>query len=79
MYLRRCHRAKDGKRHAYRALVKSGRTAKGPRQKVVAYPGDPNEAGRLGVSRAAGVADTSRQGDLFDAPPQPRWGEVDGV
>ena len=77
MYLRRCHRAKDGKRHAYWALVKSERTAKGPRQKVVAYLGDLDEAGRLGVSQAAGVADPSRQGDLFDAPPQPRWVEVD--
>ena len=78
MYLRRCHRAKDGKRHAYWALVKSERTAKGPRQKVVAYLGDLDEAGRLGVSQAAGVADTSRQGDLFEAPPpQPRWMEVD--
>src|ERR1035437_3811713 len=27
MYLRRCYRAKDGKRHAYWALVKSVRTA----------------------------------------------------
>ena len=77
MYLRRCHRARDGKRHAYWALVKSERTAKGPRQKVVAYLGDLDEAGRLGVSQAAGVADPSRQGDLFDAPPQPRWVEVD--
>ena len=64
-------------RHAYWALVKSERTAKGPRQKGVAYLGDLDEAGRLGVSRAAGVADTSRQGDSFDAPPQPRWVEVD--
>ena len=78
MYLRRCHRAKDGKRHAYWALVKSERTAKGPRQKVVAYLGDLDEAGRLGVNRAAGVADASRQGGLFDAAPrQPRWMEVD--
>ena len=82
MYLRRCHRVKDGKRHAYWALVKSERTAKGPRQKVVAYLGDLDEAGRLGVNQAAGVADASRQGGLFDAAqqqsaPQPRWMEVD--
>jgi len=54
VYLRRCHRAKDGKRHAYWALVKSVRTAKGPRQEVVAYLGDLDEAGRLGVQQAAG-------------------------
>jgi len=77
MYLRRCHRTKDGKRHAYWALVKSERTANGPRQKIVAYLGDLDEAGRLGVSQAAGGADPSRQGDLFDSPPSPRWMEVD--
>lgn len=29
MYLRRCHRMKDGKRHAYWALAESNRTARG--------------------------------------------------
>jgi transposase len=77
MYLRRCHRAKDGKRHAYWALVQSVRTARGPRQKVVAYLGDLDEAGRLGVQQAAD-ADTSaaQQAGLFEAP-QPRYVEVD--
>ena len=32
MYLRRCYRRKDGKRHAYWALVESYRTARGPRR-----------------------------------------------
>ena len=54
VYLRRCYRVKDDKRHAYWALVKSVRTAKGPRQQVVAYRGDLDEAGRLGVQQAAG-------------------------
>lgn len=77
MYLRRCYRAKDGKRHAYWALVKSVRTAKGPRQRVVAYLGDLDEAGRLGVQQAAGASvDSSQQQELFAAP-QPRWVEVD--
>ena len=31
MYVRRCYRVKDGKRHAYWALVESYRTARGPR------------------------------------------------
>ena len=76
MYLRRCYRAKDGKRHAYWALVKSERTAKGPRQRVVAYLGDLDEAARLGVQQAAGQANCS-QGGLFQAPTQPRYVEVD--
>ena len=81
MYLRRCYRAKDGKRHAYWALVKSVRTAKGPRQEVVAYLGDLDEAGRLGVQQAAGplCSGSSRQGKMFEEPGavQPRWVEVD--
>jgi len=40
MYLRRCYRVKDGKRHAYWALVESVRTVRGPRQRVVAYLGE---------------------------------------
>jgi transposase len=76
VYLRRCYRARDGKRHAYWALVKSERTAKGPRQRVVAYLGDLDEAARLGVQQAAGQANSS-QGDLFQAPAQRRYVEVD--
>src|SRR5208337_4225625 len=37
MYLRRCYREKDGKRHAYWALVESYRTARGPRQRVAEW------------------------------------------
>ena len=78
MYLRRCHRTKDGKRHAYWALVKSVRTMKGPRQEVVAYLGDLDEAGRLGVQQAAGGDDSAaRQQALFGAPPPSRYVEVD--
>ena len=77
MYLRRCHRAKDGKRHAYWALGKSVRTAQGPRQEVVAYLGDLDEAGRLGVQQAAHGDDPSApRRELFDTP-QPRYVEVD--
>jgi hypothetical protein len=77
MYWRRCHRIKDGKRRAYWALVKSLRTAKGPRQEVVAYLGDLDEAGRLGVQQAARGDDPSaQQRALFDTP-RPRYVEVD--
>ena len=75
--MRRCHRAKDGKRHAYWALVKSVRTAKGPRQEVVAYLGDLDEAGRLAVQQAAqGDDPAAPQRELFDPPPA-RYVEVD--
>jgi hypothetical protein len=53
MFIRPCFRHKNGKRHAYWALVESYRTPQGPRQRVVAYLGQIDEAGRLGVRRAA--------------------------
>jgi len=52
MYVRRCYREKNGKRHAYWALVESYRTARGPRQRVVAYLGELDERGRIGVQQA---------------------------
>lgn len=75
MYLRRCYRRKDGKRHAYWALVESYRTARGPRQRVVAWLGVMDEQGRLGVKRCA-EKQTSHQAGLF-ADNEPRWVEVD--
>jgi len=53
MFVRPCYRRKDGKRHAYWALVESYRTQRGPRQRVVAYLGQLDEEGRLGVQQAA--------------------------
>jgi hypothetical protein len=76
MYLRRCYRRKDGKRHAYWALVESYRTARGPRQRVVAYLGEMDEAGRLGVRRQAAYGDATWQSRLFDRA-EPEWVEVD--
>ena len=75
MYLRRCHRTKDGKRHAYWALVQSYRTARGPRQRVVAWLGAMDEQGRLGVKRCA-EPDPAQQSGLFGQP-APEWIEVD--
>ena len=49
MYLRQCYRNKDGKRHAYWALVESYRTVRGPRQRVVAWLGELDEHGRLAI------------------------------
>ena len=53
MFVRPCYRNKDGKRHAYWALVESYRTEHGPRQRVVAYLGRLDEEGRLGLQEVA--------------------------
>ena len=76
MYVRRCYRKKNGKRHAYWALVESYRTARGPRQRVVAYLGELDERGRVGVQQAAQPASIA-QADLFRQSTSPEWVEVD--
>ena len=76
MYLRRCYRKKDGKRHGYWALVESYRSSRGPRQRVVAYLGEMDAAGRLGIQQqAAGAAAVAQRGLFRDVEPQ--WVEVD--
>jgi len=70
MFLRRCHRRKNGKVHTYWALVESYRTARGSRQRVVAYMGEltggePNGWARL-AQRLEGKA--RPQPSLFDPP-----------
>lgn len=75
MYLRRCYRRKDGKRHAYWALVESYRTNRGPRQRVVAWLGVMDERGRLGVKRCA-EKQPGYQTGLFTRT-EPEWVEVD--
>lgn len=77
MFIRQYFRTKNGKRHAYWALVESYRTERGPRQRVVAWLGDVDEEGRLGVRQAAEErTPAERQRTLFDEP-QPRWVRVD--
>ena len=75
MYLRPCYRIKDGKRHAYWALVESYRTARGPRQRVVSWLGAMDERGRLAVRRCA-QRDVAVQSELFTEK-APEWVEVD--
>jgi hypothetical protein len=76
MYLRRCYRKKDGKRHGYWALVESYRSSRGPRQRVVAYLGEMDAAGRLGIhQQAAGAVAVAQRGLFRDGEPQ--WVEVD--
>lgn len=76
MFIRPCYRRKDGKRHAYWALMESYRTERGPRQRVVAYLGQLDEAERLGVKEAAEGGQGLRQKRLFDDV-RPQWVEVD--
>jgi transposase len=75
MYLRPCYRMKDGKRHAYWALVESYRTARGPRQRVVSWLGAMDERGRLAVKRSA-QRQATVQSELFTES-APEWVEVD--
>ncbi len=76
MFLRPCYRRKNGKRHAYWALCESHRTERGPRQRLVAYVGQLDEQGRLGVRDAADGRRRGRQKRLFDDV-RPQWVEVD--
>lgn len=74
MYIRKITRKKDGKTHNYWALVESRRTARGPRQHVVAYLGEMDTAGRIGVKRAAEDR-SDDQGELFERL-EAEWVEV---
>ena len=80
MFIRPCYRRKNGRRHAYWALVESYRTDRGPRQRTVAYLGQLDEAGRVGVERAAEGKGASGEAQLSlwesDSPP-PEWVEID--
>jgi len=74
VYIRKINIKKDGKTHAYWALVESRRTERGPRQVVVAYLGEMDAAGRLGVQKAA-EGRSEYQVDLYDDA-RPEWVEV---
>ena len=76
MFIRPHYRTKNGKRHAYWALMESYRTQRGPRQRVVAYLGQLDEAHRLGVQEAASGTAGTHQKRLFDDT-RPAWVEVD--
>jgi len=75
MFLRPCYRKKNGKPHAYWALVESYRTARGPRQRVVAYLGQIEKPKQLGIQQAARKT-RERQHSLFDQV-EPEWVDVD--
>jgi len=87
MFLRQYTKREHGRRVAYWALVESYRTVRGPRQRVVAWLGKLDEAGRLGVREAAhavgeaeshsALANRTRLQLLFgEDQVKPRWVEV---
>ena len=78
MFVRRCYRRKDGKRHAYWALVESYRSERGPRQRVVAWLGDLQEPEREGVQQPAQGGEAAGQQKLFEkAAGKAEWVEID--
>ncbi len=70
MFLRRCIRRKSGKRHTYWALVESFRTAKGSRQRIVAYLGELKKSEKNGWAQLCRRLNQERrpQPSLFDPP-----------
>src|SRR5205807_1986314 len=78
MFLRPTFVRKNGRRYAYWRLVESYRTERGPRQRTVAYLGQMDEAGRLGVQQAVEAHPTSRQQSLFaSSETMPEFVEID--
>ena len=88
MFIRQFFQKKNGNRHAYWALVESYRAERGPRQRVVAWLGRLDEAGRLGVQQAADECAAKPPGEKQPAlfgddteetnanETEPRWVEV---
>ena len=74
MYIRKVTREKDGKRRHYWALVESYRTRRGARQRVVAWVGEMDESGRLGIENAAEGGVGVQRGMFEDVKPE--WVEV---
>jgi transposase len=78
MFLRPSFVRKNGRQVAYWRLVESYRTERGPRQRTVAYLGQIDEAGRLGLRDAIEPCKPSNQGRLFaESETPPRFVEID--
>jgi transposase len=78
MFLRPTFVQKNGKRYAYWKLVESYRTERGPRQRTIAYLGQLDEAGRLGVQKAVDPRTPSSQMQLFaESETEPEFVEID--
>jgi hypothetical protein len=70
VFLKRISIRKNGKRHTYWALVKSVRTPRGPRHRVVSYLGELEPGEKAGWAKMARVARRPEpaQLGLFDGP-----------
>ncbi len=84
MYLRRKWVFQGGKRRAYWALVESVRTARGPRQRVLAWLGQEPASRRDGIFSAMArwwqTADRlSSSTTLFSENTEPEWLEIDAT
>jgi transposase len=81
MFLRRCERRKNGKRHTYWALVESYRTARGSRQRVVAYLGELKRSERSGWAQLGRSLSGKKkpQRSLFDPPDHDELAEDETV
>ena len=77
MFLKRCGPSKSKNEHVYWELVESYRTARGPRQRVVAYLGDINQGESQGVKQAAEEKTGTWQSRLFNEEGEPEWVEID--
>jgi transposase len=77
MFLRRHERRKNGKGHVYWALVESIRTARGSRQKIVAYLGNVKKGAQTGWAALGRRLDRKDrpQPSLFDPPAYPEPAE----
>ena len=73
MFLKRIRVPKNGKRHTYWALVKSVRTARGPRHQIVAYLGELRPSQQADWAHVARIVDHRPESclPLFDAPGSP--------
>ena len=71
MFIRQYFKQENGRRTAYWALVESHRTATGPRQRVVAWLGKLDEAGRPGVKQAAEASRRSTRSTAAQNNTQP--------
>jgi transposase len=89
MFIRQYSCVENGKRRAYWGLVESYRTARGPRQRVIAWLGKLDEAGRLGMQQAVETETAQQTGSvqesqktLFDEKSpaaEPRWVEINAA
>jgi transposase len=84
MFLKRCQRRKNGKTHVYWSLVESYRTARGSRQRVVAYlgelkPTEQNGWAQLGRHLAGKQQSRRPQLSLFDPPQRDAPGDDEPV